>query len=94
MLYKFIIKERKSPNDAFILGICIYGIFDFTNMAIFKKYEIIPSIIDTLWGGCLFYMVTLITYKIVRIKLVDNKLSDIINIDYSNNNIILNKNDC
>ena len=36
VMYKFIIAERKSPNDAFLLGFCIYGIFDFTNIAIFK----------------------------------------------------------
>ena len=38
VLYKFIILERKSPTDAFILGLCVYGVFDFTNIAIFKNY--------------------------------------------------------
>jgi len=68
VLYKFIIKDRKSPNDAFILGFCIYGIFDSTNYALFNKYKLFPAIIDSLWGGCLFYIATLITYKIVGIK--------------------------
>lgn len=65
VLYKFIISQRKSLLDAFILGICVYGVFDFTNLALFKNYSIIPALTDTLWGGILFYTVTFITYKIV-----------------------------
>ena len=68
VLYKFIILERKSPSDGFILGLCVYGVFDFTNIAIFKNYSWIPAIVDTLWGGILFYLVTFITYKIMSIK--------------------------
>jgi len=68
VLYKFIIMERRSPSDAFILGLCVYGVFDFTNLAIFKNYKWIPAIVDTLWGGILFYIVTYITYKILSIK--------------------------
>ena len=62
VLYKFIIVERKSPSDAFLLGFCIYGIFDLTNIAIFKNYRLLPAFLDTLWGGVLFYLVTKITY--------------------------------
>jgi uncharacterized membrane protein len=69
VLYKFIILERKPLSDAFLLGFCIYGIFDLTNIAIFKNYQLIPSLVDTVWGGVLFYAVTWITYKILRIKM-------------------------
>jgi uncharacterized membrane protein len=62
VLYKFIIVERKSPSDAFLLGFCIYGVFDFTNIAIFKNYSLLPALLDTMWGGVLFYIVTKITY--------------------------------
>ena len=68
VLYKFIIIERKPLSDAFLLGFCIYGIFDLTNIAIFKNYQLIPSLVDTVWGGVLFYTVTWITYKLLRIK--------------------------
>jgi uncharacterized membrane protein len=67
-LYKFIIVDRKSPNDAFILGICIYGVFDFTNYAIFKNYSMLIGLLDMLWGGILYYIVTMFTYKLLRIK--------------------------
>ena len=68
VLYKFIIMDRRSPNDAFILGFCVYGIYEFTNIAIFKNYKWIAAIVDTLWGGILFYTATYITYKILSIK--------------------------
>jgi len=69
VLYKFIIIERKSPIDAFLLGFCIYGIFDFTNIAIFKKYKYLPALVDMFWGGILFYITTLLTYKLRKIKI-------------------------
>jgi len=67
-LYKFIIIERRHPINAFILGFCIYGVFDSTNYAIFNNYELVPSIIDSIWGGCLFYIVTMIIYKMLKVK--------------------------
>lgn len=67
-IYKFIIKERRPPMDAFILGLCIYGVFDFTNYAIFKNYNMFIGGLDILWGGCLYYIVTWITYKLLGIK--------------------------
>lgn len=66
ILNYFIISSNKPALDAFILGFCAYGIFDFTNMAIFKNYNLKTAIIDTLWGAILFYTVTVITYKIKR----------------------------
>jgi len=57
-LYYFIISQNKSENDAFILGFVIYGVFDFTNMAIFENYTLNVAIIDTLWGSILFYLTT------------------------------------
>ena len=56
----FIIKPRKSVNDAFLLGLVIYGVFETTNYALFKNWSIITVIIDTLWGGLLFASTTYI----------------------------------
>ncbi|MDC1321287.1 DUF2177 family protein [Flavobacteriaceae bacterium] len=67
-IYKFIIMERKPPMDAFILGLCIYGVFDFTNYAIFKNYSMMIGLLDMVWGGILYYIVTVITYKLLGIK--------------------------
>jgi uncharacterized membrane protein len=68
LLNYFIISVNKSAFDAFILGFCTYGIFDFTNMAIFKKYNLRTAITDTLWGAILFFSVTTITYYLQNAK--------------------------
>ena len=68
VLYKFIIMERRNPRDAFLLGFCIYGVFDFTNIAIFNKYKYFPAVVDMIWGGILFYITTWVTYKLLKIK--------------------------
>lgn len=56
----FIIKPRKSISDAFLLGIIIYGVFETTNLALFKNWSIFTVIIDTLWGGILFASTTFV----------------------------------
>jgi uncharacterized membrane protein len=60
----FIIKPRKSVNEAFLLGIVIYGVYETTNYALFKNWSILTVFMDTLWGGILFastcYLVNLI----------------------------------
>ena len=58
----FIIRTHKSVGEAFLLGCLIYGVFEFTNMSIFKKWELQTALIDTLWGGLLFALVTQGTY--------------------------------
>ena len=58
LLYYFIIKENKSIKDAFLLGLCTYGIYEFTNKSIIKNWSYETSIIDTLWGGVLFALST------------------------------------
>lgn len=56
----FIIKPRKSVSDAFLLGIIIYGVYETTNLALFKNWSILTVIVDTLWGGLLFAATTYI----------------------------------
>ncbi len=49
---------------AFAFGIVVYGIFDFTNLAIFTNYSLKTALIDILWGGILMASVTWIVKKI------------------------------
>ena len=65
ILYYFIIKDRRSIIDAFLLGLLTYGIYDATNYATLKNWSASTSIIDTCWGGTLFALTTFITYKLV-----------------------------
>lgn len=60
----FIIKPNRSIEDAFLLGLVIYGVFETTNMALFSKWSWLTVIIDTLWGGILFALTTFIVKKI------------------------------
>lgn len=76
-IYYFVISELKEDNlydklrDALILGLVIYGTYDFTNGAIFKEYDYYTSIIDTVWGGTVFSLVTLIIWTLISYKKVD-----------------------
>lgn len=57
-LYYFIIKPRRSAWEAGLLGLVIYGTFDFTNYAMLKNYDIAIGIMDTIWGSILFATTT------------------------------------
>ena len=57
-LYYFIIRRNAPILDAFILGACIYGVFETTNLAIIKKWDPVIALIDVIWGGTLFVIVT------------------------------------
>ena len=64
MLKYFIIEPKRSVKDAFVLGVCSYGIFDTVNYALFNKYKLSLAILDTLWGGTLYAATTLIYKRI------------------------------
>jgi uncharacterized membrane protein len=53
-LYWFILRENKSPEEAFLLGLAIYGVYDSTNYATLKSWDPKFAIMDTIWGGVLF----------------------------------------
>ena len=44
--------------DAFILGSTTYAIFDFTNLSVFKNYNLNIALVDSIWGGILYVLVT------------------------------------
>jgi len=54
----FIIKPNRSVQDAFLLGLVIYGVFETTNLALFSNWSWITVIMDTVWGGILFALTT------------------------------------
>ena len=63
-LYYFIIKEKRSVVDAFLLGFVIYMVFEATNKAIFKNWSWTSVLIDGVWGGILYALTTMLTYRI------------------------------
>lgn len=59
-LYVFIVEPGKPLWHAALFGLVIYGVFDFTNYAIFKKYDLEVALMDTLWGSALMVLTTYI----------------------------------
>lgn len=49
---------KENVLRGFILGFTTYGIFDFTNLAIIKGWELRNAIVDTFWGGILYALIT------------------------------------
>ena len=44
-------RPRLHPSIVFALvGFCLYGVYNFTNAAIFKEYDYTFVTVDTLWG--------------------------------------------
>lgn len=65
----FIIKPKRSIQDAFLLGLVIYGVFETTNVALFSNWSWFTVLIDSLWGGTLFALTTYIVNILRVIKL-------------------------
>jgi len=49
---------KKSLLYSGLLGLCIYGIYSGTNLAVFENYDIGLGLKDTLWGFILYTIVT------------------------------------
>lgn len=64
LLYVFILKPKRSLQEAFLLGVCVYGVYDATTYALLKDYPLYLACIDTLWGGILFALVTYV-YRLI-----------------------------
>ncbi len=47
----------RSHLEAFLMGSSIYAVYDFTNLATLKKYQLPFAIADSIWGGVLFTLV-------------------------------------
>ena len=59
--YFVLSKKDRSIKDAFVYGVLTYGVFDGTNIAIFKQWSPWISAIDIIWGGILMSLVFKIT---------------------------------
>lgn len=50
----FVIRKNFTLLEAFIFGVCLYGVYDFTCGAVFKKWNFNLAIIDIIWGGVVY----------------------------------------
>ncbi len=44
----------------FLFGIVVYGIYDFTAVAVISKWNMTTAILDVLWGGTVFFLASYI----------------------------------
>ena len=61
-LYYFIIRQKRSVFDSFLLGLFVYGVYETTNYCTFHRWKPEMVIVDTLWGGILFAATTYFVY--------------------------------
>ena len=62
LLYYFIIAEKRSALEAAFLGSGIYAVYESTSYALLKDWDYRVAIMDTVWGGILFYLTTTAVY--------------------------------
>ena len=53
----YLVHLPKSSLDAFLLGLCTYAVYDFTNYSTLINYSLRFAVMDSLWGGTLFVIV-------------------------------------
>jgi len=53
-------KLKDSLIYGFLFGIVVYGVYDFTNNAIFKNWDTKLAFIDIIWGGFVFFIASYI----------------------------------
>ena len=63
-LFYFIIRRNRPIEEAFMLGILVYGVYEGTNYALFKRWSPTLAVMDTIWGGTLMAATTGITYTL------------------------------
>jgi len=63
-LYYFILMKKRPVLDAFILGVCTYGVYNTTTYALLTDFPLRIVFTDTLWGGVLFAVTTWVYYKL------------------------------
>jgi uncharacterized membrane protein len=58
----YLILKVKNTTDAFLTGLAVYAVYDFTVYVAFDKYPIWLACADCIWGGILFVIV----FNIIR----------------------------
>ena len=73
-VYYFVYKHINSKSwkydtliKGFLFGFTLYGVFDFTNLAIFDEYSLHTAMLDMFWGGTLMAITSFISYYLLEI---------------------------
>lgn len=63
----YLITIPKNVLSAFLLGLCTYAVYDFTNLATLTNYTLQFAIMDSIWGGTLFAIVFTILQQLNKL---------------------------
>jgi uncharacterized membrane protein len=70
-VYRYINKSSWVSDtliNGFLFGLVLYGVFDMTNLAIFKNYSLSTGLLDICWGSILMSISTFLTYYLIEIR--------------------------
>jgi len=63
------IREKSAMTDSikygFLFGIVLYGVYDFTAATVLDGWDIGLALLDTLWGGIVYFLTAFMTIKII-----------------------------
>lgn len=45
-----------------LIGLLVYGLYNFTNLSLLKDWNLTITIVDTIWGGVIFGISTLVVW--------------------------------
>jgi len=65
-LYYFIISRNESILNAFLFGLVIYAVYEYTNYALLENWLFQTTVLDTTWGGILFAITTFLVYQVKK----------------------------
>lgn len=68
LVLAYLVTLPKSVEEAFFLGLAVYAVYDFTNLATLTKYTTSFAVLDSLWGGTLFVLAFYAINKLPQIK--------------------------
>ena len=66
LLLMLCLSKNFTTQETFLVGFLSYFIYDFTNASIFKKWDKLFGLFDSIWGGILFAIVGYITQKYIN----------------------------
>ena len=64
----YAVTQVSSAPRAFLLGLSVYALYDFTQIVTFDKYPVMFAILDSLWGGLLMALTWWIATQINLLK--------------------------
>ncbi len=62
----FIYQPKRNLAYAFLLGLIIYGVYESTSYALITRWDFNIALLDTIWGGVLFVLATILSRFLVK----------------------------